>query len=178
MSVLPECHLSCFFGRPKVSQDTKVLPSPKLKACLPQKMDGWKMSFLLRWPIYRGELAVRFIAAFHTFCSLEVEGLPTRGLKSPGRRDSDCFTMFHQCWSLSHVSCFIHNWMKEWQVYTVYLVRKYVSKECGGPEKTKQKWLFQNLSWTWWKMMEHDGTLALGFQFSHLKCGDSILSPG
>lgn len=27
-------------------------------------------------------------------------------------------------------------------------------------------------------MMEHDETLALGFQFSHLKCGDSILSPG
>ena len=42
-----------------------------------------------------------------------------------------------------------------------------------------ERFWFQILSdWTWWKMMEDDGTLALGFQFSHLKCGDSILSPG
>ena len=37
-----------------------MVASLKLTAYLPQKMDGWKMNFLLRWPIYRGELAVSF----------------------------------------------------------------------------------------------------------------------
>ncbi len=34
------------------------VPSLKLTASLPLKMDGWKIIFLWGWPIFRGEIAV------------------------------------------------------------------------------------------------------------------------
>ena len=45
----------------KENQDTggrKEIPSLKLTASLHLKMDGWKMNFLLGWPIFSGELLV------------------------------------------------------------------------------------------------------------------------
>ncbi len=36
----------------------KGKPSLKLTASLPLKINGWKIKFLLGWPIFRGELLV------------------------------------------------------------------------------------------------------------------------
>ena len=41
---------------PQAEQKKKLLPS--LKRTWPLKIDGWKMSFLLGWPVFRGELLV------------------------------------------------------------------------------------------------------------------------
>ena len=43
-------------NRHKQSNKKKLLPS--LKLTWPLKIDGWKMSFLLGWPVFRGELLV------------------------------------------------------------------------------------------------------------------------
>ena len=57
----------------KVSRDWS-LPSLKLTASLPLKINGWKMYFLLGWPIFRGELLVLGTVAQLVFESREGHG--------------------------------------------------------------------------------------------------------
>ena len=43
---------------PMVRHFKKIQNAPSLKLTWPLKIDGWNTSFLLEWPVFRGELLI------------------------------------------------------------------------------------------------------------------------